>query len=154
MWFRAADKKHGKAIPATPTCTFIQTFTILHDSEIRCRTWVHCFISILVKRIQFIVHAWIHLEKSYFLETLHQTHPGSAMPIISNKTRHWIAICMDAQCATTMQCVSVSIPRHHQHREKLWPSFYAPFLFCIHHLQTSVLKLQIYHAAFLTNSHG
>ena len=72
MWFRAADKKHGKVIPATPTCIFIQTFTILHDSEIRCRTWVQCFISILVKRIKFIVHAWIHLEKSYFLETLHQ----------------------------------------------------------------------------------
>lgn len=80
------------------------------------------------KKIQFFVHAWIHLEKSIFLETLHQTHAGSAIPLISNKTRSWIAICMDAHCASIMQCVSVSIPRHHQHREKLQGTFHAPFL--------------------------
>ena len=96
-------KKQGKQFIYIYMYIYTEIYT-LHDSKIR-----HGYNNLFLVKNQFIVHAQIHqAKKNIFLKTLRQTHAGSAIPLISNKTRYRIVICMDAHCAThcaKRQCI-------------------------------------------------
>jgi hypothetical protein len=83
------------------------------------------------------IHMWYYINhKSIFLERLLQTHAVSAIPLSSNKTRHWIAIHMDEQCtATASACLflrTIAI-------EKIITHYFLCPYSCIHPRQMSVL---------------